>query len=58
VKLLRRRPGPDRQAGSAISAADGTFRIGLNAKPGAYYAGVNAWSACRAASSRLIKLHS
>ena len=47
VRVLRRRSGPDRQVGSAISAPNGTYRIGHSANPGTYYARVRAWSACR-----------
>ena len=56
MRVLRRRSGPHRQVGSAISAANGTYKIGQSAKPGTYYARVRAWSACRAERSATITL--
>ena len=56
VRVLRRRSGPDRQVGSAISAANGTYRIGQSANPGTYYARVRAWSACRAERSKTVTI--
>ncbi len=56
MRVLRRRSGPDRQVGSAISASNGTYKIGHAANPGTYYARVRAWSACRAERSKPITL--
>ena len=57
VRVLRRRSGPDPQVGSAISAANGTYKIGQSANPGTYYARVRAWSACRGERSKTVTLH-
>ena len=57
VRVMLRRSGPDRQVGTELSASNGTYRIGENAKPGAYYARVRAWSACRAERSKTITVH-
>lgn len=56
VTVLRRLRGPDRQIGSAISTANGAYRIARTASPGTYYARVRAWSACRAERSRAIDI--
>ena len=54
MKVLRRRSGPDRQVGSALSASNGTYKIGHSANPGSYYARARAWSACRGENSTTI----
>ncbi len=54
VRVLRRRSGPDRQVGSALSAANGTYRITESAKSGTYYAKARAWSACRYERSKTV----
>ena len=56
VRVLRRRSGPDPEVGSALSAPNGTYKIGHSAKPGTYYARVRAWSACRAERSKTVTI--
>lgn len=57
VKILRREPREDRQIASAVSAADGTYRVKSSARPGTYYARIRESSSCRSARSQPVTIH-
>jgi hypothetical protein len=56
VTVLKRRRGPDRQIRAVNTNRSGYFRFGYGIRPGAYYARVRAWSACRFASSKVVRV--
>jgi subtilisin-like proprotein convertase family protein len=59
VTVFKRRSGPDKKLGTAITGATGAYTLSKRAKPGKYYASAAALvvpdvAACRAAKSRTI----
>jgi hypothetical protein len=56
IRILKRRAGPDRRVGSVVTGEAGSFRLGYGRKPGTYYARVRPWSACRAESSKVVRI--
>jgi hypothetical protein len=56
VTILKQRPGKDRAIVIAVTNRTGGYAYRTGARPGTYYARVRAWSACRFAKSRVVRV--
>lgn len=56
VKLLRKRPGPDKVLGTDRSNAKAKWSIPIGLKPGSYYAKAPAAGRCRAGKSKVLTI--